>query len=498
MTPMGAEELMSTLVHGVPLGVWLLATGLLCALLSAALLWWLQARKQQLWVRTAQDKEQMLAAQSESLRGQLQQQQLEAVQWKERAAALPRLEEKLQKALAEAQAGAEKAGRLQAQLEAERTAAADKLKLLEEARSALTHQFKALANEIFDEKSQRFTQQNQQNIGALLDPVRQRLGDFQQKIEQFYDSEGKQRSALSEQVRQLLELNQGLSADAQNLTRALKGESKTRGNWGEVVLRRILEQLGLQEGREFEVQPSHSTAEGRLQPDVVIHLPDDRHIVVDSKVSLVDWELYSSTEDEEARKAAMRRHRDSLRQHIKGLSGKNYQDLYALGSLDCVVMFVPVEPALLAVVAEDHSLFEDAWKQHVLLVSASTLFFALRTVAFLWRQDAQNRNALDIANRGEALYDKVQLFIAEMDKLGQHLDRAQNSYEVAKKRLTGAGGVIRQTEMLTELGVKAKKPLPEGWTAETEDAGVAPALSLGGESGPDSGADSVGADKNDA
>lgn len=356
----------------------------------------------------------------------------------------------------------EERARLLAELEHEHRSAGEKIALLEQSRESLSQQFRLLANEILEEKSKRFTEQNKENIGAILDPLRQRLGEFQHKVETFYDTEGKQRSALSAQVRELFALNRSLSEEAHNLTKALKGESKTRGNWGELVLERILETLGLQKGREYEVQVSGQIDGKRIQPDVVIHLPDDRHIVVDSKVSLVDWESANSATDEAERTAAMRRHRDSLRNHIRELSAKNYQQLYGIQSLDCVVMFVPIEPALITVVAEDSGLFQEAWEKHVLLVSSSTLFFALRTVAYLWRQDAQNRNAQEIASRGAELYDKLNGFVIEMEKLGEQLGRAQQSFDTARKRLVdGRGNVIRQAEMLRELGVKAKRPLPE-------------------------------------
>lgn len=361
--------------------------------------------------------------------------------------------------------------RLESQLESERQTAAEKLKLLEDARDTLTQQFKLLANDILEEKSRRFTEQNQQSLGQLLDPLKQKLGDFQTRVEKFYDTEGKERSALSAQVRELFALNRSLSEDAQNLTKALKGESKTRGNWGELVLERILESIGLQKGREYEVQVSATRDGERLQPDVVIHLPDDRHIVVDSKVSLVHWEQATAATDDEDRTRLLRQHRESLRHHIRDLSAKNYQQLYGIGSLDCVVMFVPIEPALLGAVSEDAQLFQDAWHKQVLLVSSSTLFFALRTVAYLWRQDAQNRNAQEIASRGAELYDKLNGFVTELDKLGEQLERASTSYRTARNRLVeGRGNVIRQAEMLRELGVKPRKLLPQDVRDQASDA----------------------------
>ncbi|MEN8720295.1 MAG: DNA recombination protein RmuC [Oceanococcaceae bacterium] len=371
-------------------------------------------------------------------------------------------------------------GRLETQIQADRDQHADKVATLENARERLSEQFKLLASEILEEKSRRFTEQNQQNLGQLLDPLRQRLGEFQQKVERYYDSEGKERSALSAQVRELFSLNRSLSEDARNLTEALKGESKTRGNWGELVLERILESIGLQKGREYDVQVSATRDGDRLQPDVVIHLPDDRHIVVDSKVSLVDWERACSADDDATRQGHLKRHRDSLRQHIRSLSAKDYPSLYGLGSLDCVVMFVPIEPALLAAVADDPQLFQEAWQKQVLLVSSSTLFFALRTVAYLWRQDAQNRNAQEIARRGAELYDRLSHFVEEMDKVGDNLERAQRSFAAARHRLAdGRGNVIRQAEMLRDLGVKSRRELPEDLREQAAESRAPSLLSAG-------------------
>ena len=293
-------------------------------------------------------------------------------------------------------------------LDAERSQAEEKLTLLLEAKETLSNQFKALANDILEEKAKRFTEQNQTNIGLILEPLKSKLQEFQGKVEEVYVQEGKDRTALAEQVRQLMDLNQSLSQDAKNLTRALKGSSKAQGNWGELVLERVLEASGLRKGEEYDVQESHTRDDGsRAQPDVVVHLPEDRHLVVDAKVSLTAYEDFASAETEEDRQRAIKRHLDSIRAHIKGLSDKNYQALYGLKSLDFVLMFIPIEPAFMLGVTHDRELFMDAWQKNVLLVSPSTLLFVVRTVAHLWRQEAQNRNAQDIAKRGAELYDKL-------------------------------------------------------------------------------------------
>ena len=348
------------------------------------------------------------------------------------------------------------------QLEAERRATHDKLALLAEAREALSHQFKSLANDILEEKSRRFAEQNQQSLGQLLDPLRSRLADFQGRVEQFYDAEGKQRSALAQQVHQLLQLNQALSEDAKNLTQALKGSTKAQGNWGELILERVLESAGLRKGFEYDVQENHLRADGsRAQPDVVIHLPENRHLVIDAKASLLAYEEWAHADDEAVRAGAQRRHLDSVRQHIKGLAERNYQQLYALQSLDFVLMFVPIEPAFMLAVTADNQLYSDAWNRNVLLVSPSTLLFVLRTVAHLWRQEAQTRNAQEIAQRGADLYDHLTAFVEELEKVGKNLGQAQDAYQKAFNKLSkNRGNVIRRAEMLKELGIKPAKALP--------------------------------------
>ena len=346
---------------------------------------------------------------------------------------------------------------------AERRQADEKLALLVEAREAMSNQFKSLASDILEDKSRRFTEQNQINLGQLLDPLRARLQEFQGKVEEVYVQEGKDRSALAEQVRHLMDLNLALGTDARNLTRALKGSSKTQGNWGELVLERVLEHAGLRLGHEYDRQESHVRDDGsRAQPDVVLHLPEDRHLVVDAKVSLTAYEEFASTEDDALRPAALRRHLDSIRAHIRGLSDKNYQELYALKSLDFVLMFVPIEPAFMVAVTHDNELFMEAWKRNVLLVSPSTLLFVVRTVAHLWRQEAQGRNAQEIAQRGAELYDRLCAFVEDFEKVGQRLSQAHESYSSARDRLSrNRGNVIRQAQMLRELGVKPTKSLPQ-------------------------------------
>ncbi len=377
-------------------------------------------------------------------------------------------------------------GRLNTQLDAERSQAQEKIAQLRDVRDELSHQFKNLANEILEEKSRRFTEQNRSHLGQLLDPLQQKLAEFQARVETVYDHETRDRTALGEQVRQLMALNQSLSEDARNLTTALKGSSKTQGAWGELILERVLESAGLRKGEEYDVQESHGTEDGERRPDVTVHLPEDRHLIIDSKVSLTAYEEYASAEDDEQRARALKRHLESVRQHMRGLSEKRYQDLYGLRSLDFVLMFVPVEPAFMLAVTQDRNLFMDGWQRNVLMVSPSTLLFVVRTVAHLWRQEAQNRNAQEIAKRGAALYDKLCAFVADLEKAGDQLTAAQKSFEAARDKLgRGRGNAIRQAEMLRELGVKPNKALSaklldaaaddEALLEGPEDAGEDPA-----------------------
>ncbi|MFM8501399.1 MAG: DNA recombination protein RmuC, partial [Fluviibacter sp.] len=385
---------------------------------------------------------------------------------------LPQLEGRLIESEQQLNALNAQVATLTMQLTQERNQSNEKLALLQSAREELTHQFKNLANDILEEKSKRFSEQNQQSLGQLLDPLKTKLQEFQGKVEQVYVQEGKDRSALAEQVRQLMELNKTVSQEANNLTKALKGSNKTQGNWGELVLERVLESSGLRKGEEYDVQESHTLEDGRrLQPDVVVHLPDDRHLVIDAKATLIAYEDYANAEDDKHRDAALKRHLDAVRSHIKGLSDKNYQDLYGLKSLDFVLMFVPIEPAFMLAVTHDRELYMDAWNKNVLLVSPSTLLFVVRTVANLWRQEAQTRNAQDIAKRGAELYDKLAGFVEDMESLGTRLNQAQKDYDGAINKLsTGRGNVIRQAEMLKKLGVKPSKSLPAPMVEIANDA----------------------------
>jgi DNA recombination protein RmuC len=363
---------------------------------------------------------------------------------------------------------------LGATLAAERAAQEEKLALLDDARDRMTHQFRSLANDILEEKSRRFTEQNQSNLGQLLDPLKTRLQEFQSKVDQVYVQESKDRSALAQQVTSLLEMNQRLADEAKDLTQALKGSTKTQGDWGEVVLERILEAAGLRRDHEYTMQETIAREDAsRARPDVILHLPGNRKLVVDAKVSLLDYGTYCASADEALRKHAATRHCASLREHIRDLAARNYHHLPGLETLDFVILFVPIEPAFLLALESDSSLWVHAWEKNILLVSPSTLLFVVRTVAHLWRQEEQARNVQQIAERGAELYDKFAGFVEDLSKLGARIEQTRNAYDAAFDKLTrGRGNLVRQVEMLRALGVQPAKRLPRQLTQQAEDVGI--------------------------
>jgi DNA recombination protein RmuC len=351
---------------------------------------------------------------------------------------------------------------LRTTLESEQKSAQEKLAMLTSARVELSNQFEALANKILEEKSKRFTEQNQANLGNLLNPLKDKFGEFQLKVESLEKENLTGRTELKTQIEQLRTLNERLSQDATNLVTALKGSSKTQGDWGEYVLESILESSGLRKDHEYRVQESFTREDRtRARVDVILDLPEGRHIILDSKVSLNDYNDYCAAEDEMVREAALARHLASVRNHIRDLSLRNYPALFELSSLDFVVMFVPIEPAFMLAISRDGKLWQEAWDRNVLLVSPSTLLFVLRTVANLWRQEQQTRNVQDIVRRGGELYDKLSAFVKDLTDVGKSLDAARATYEDAYKKLaTGRGNAIRQAEMLKSLGVKPSKAMP--------------------------------------
>ena len=367
--------------------------------------------------------------------------------------------------------------RLRAVLEAERRHAEEKLTLLADARQALGEQFENLANRIFDDKGEKLVQRSAASLDSLLKPLGERLKDFQVRVEETYDKESKQRFSLQSEIQKLVEANARMSADALNLTTALKGDSRTQGMWGELVLERVLEAAGLQKGREYDIQVGFDG--GRSRPDVVIRLPEGKHVVVDSKVSLTAYQAYCSAADEPARKRELARHLDSVRAHVKGLAEKNYQSLYGIHTPDFVLMFVPLEPAFALASREKSELFEEAFGRNVMIVSPTTLVVALRTIASIWRYEYQNRNAQELVRQCTALYDKFVGFVADMEEVGQRLGAAQSSYDDAYGKLvSGKGNLVRQVERIRELGLKPSKTLPPHLTDAAIAGGEASAIRL--------------------
>jgi DNA recombination protein RmuC len=361
--------------------------------------------------------------------------------------------------------------RLEASLDSERKQGLGRIESLNEAKEALTIQFKNLANEILDDKTRRFTEQNALSLDALLKPLQTKLTEFKEQVSTSYANESRERFALKSEIERLSALNVKMSDETRSLTQALKGDSKVQGNWGELVLESILESSGLRKGEEYLVQDSHTQVDGsRLQPDIVVRLPEGRHLVVDSKVSITAYARHAESADADTAQIELNAHIQSLRQHIQGLSSKNYSSLYGVGSVDFVLMFIPIEPAFLLALKSTPNLYQEALAKNIVLVCPSTLMATLRTVAHLWRQDHQNKNALEIARQCGALYDKFVGFIDDMEKLGQRIDQAQTSYHDAFNKLkTGKGNLIRTAEKVRELGVKPSKTLPPGLLDSTTD-----------------------------
>ena len=349
--------------------------------------------------------------------------------------------------------------RLEAALDSERKQGLGRIESLNEAKEALTSQFKNLANEILEDKSKRFTEQNVASLDALLKPLQTKLSEFKEQVNTSYGNEARERFALKSEIERLANLNLRMSDETRSLTQALKGDSKVQGNWGELVLESILESSGLRKGEEYLVQDSHTQTDGsRLQPDVVVKLPEGRSLVVDSKVSITAYSRHAEASDTVIAEQELSAHIQSLRQHIHGLSSKNYSSLYGIGSVDFVLMFVPIEPAFLLALKTAPNLYQEALAKNIVLVCPSTLMATLRTVAHLWRQDHQNRNALEIAKQCGTLYDKFVGFVDDLEKLGQRLDQAQTSYHDAFSKLkSGKGNLIRTAEKVRELGVKPSK-----------------------------------------
>jgi DNA recombination protein RmuC len=338
----------------------------------------------------------------------------------------------------------------------------EKIRLLDEAKLQMKAQFEHLATQIFDQKAKTFDEAHTKGLDLLLKPFREQIAQFATQSKEQFIHDAKERQSIKDEILRLKTLNERLSQDAINLTQALKGENKTQGNWGEIVLERILEESGLREGHEYETQNTYSDEEGKkFRPDVIVHLPQNKDIIIDSKVSLVAYDAFIRAENDEDRSHALKQHLLSIHAHIKGLSGKRYEQLSGVRTLDFVLLFMPIEGAFLLALEQDNTFFKTAYEQNIVVVSPSTLLVTLRTIEHIWRSEYQERNAKAIAESAEALYEKLVAFVEDMEKIGEQIGRTQKSYEGAMNKLsTGKGNLIRRVESMRKLGLKPKKLLP--------------------------------------
>ena len=337
----------------------------------------------------------------------------------------------------------------------------EKLQLLQSSKEELSGAFEKLANQLLDQKSAKLQQNQEQFFSQTMQPLKEQLSEFRQRIDKVHETDSRDRVSLMSELNQLKQLNQQMSDDALNLTNALKGNQKFQGNWGEFVLEKVLEDSGLRSGYEYELQAKYYDEKNKLcLPDVVVHLPENKDIVIDAKVSLVDYQRYCEADDETEKQAALKGHIQSINNHIKGLSAKDYENLSGINTLDFVLLFVAIEPAFLLALENDRNLLQRAYDKHIVLVSPTTLLVTLRTVENLWRYERQNNNAEEIAKQAGALYDQCILVHEAMTDVGKHLDKAQQAYESSLKRLrSGRGNVINRIEKLKQLGAKTKKTM---------------------------------------
>ena len=344
-------------------------------------------------------------------------------------------------------------------------------KELEQRQTELRKDFEILATKILEEKSKKFTDQNKENIKNILNPLQEKIQGFEKKVEASQKESISMHSALKEQLLGLKDLNQQMTKEATNLTRALKGDSKMQGNWGELVLERVLEKSGLEKDREYFVQQSFTREDGsRVMPDVVLHLPDSKKMIIDSKVSLTDYERLVNA-DEEKKEMFLKAHTNSIKKHVEQLSDKNYQDLYDIESPDFVLMFIPIEPAFAVVVNEDNSIYNKAFEKNIVIVTPSTLLATLRTIDTMWNNEKQQRNALEIARQAGALYDKFEGLVKDLTGVGKKIDDAKKDYSAAMNKLVdGRGNLITSVEKLKKMGAKAKKSLPEAIIKRAEES----------------------------
>ncbi|RZA02964.1 MAG: DNA recombination protein RmuC [Sphingobacteriaceae bacterium] len=346
---------------------------------------------------------------------------------------------------------------------AQRQRLADQEKSINEIQQKFQLEFQNVAEKLLKEKSKEFVDVNRTNLDTILNPLKENLKAFEDKVDKVYNMEAAERNTMKGVITQLMELNKQISDEAQNLTKALKGDNKKQGNWGEVILERVLERSGLVKDQEYRLQASMTGSDGsRLQPDAIIHLPDDKHLIIDSKVSLIAYERLVNCETEEDRKLFSKAHVESIRSHVHGLSAKNYHDLYQINSPDFVLLFIPIESSFSFAVQLDSELFSDAWEKRVVIVSPSTLLATLRTIASIWKQERQNRNVLEIARLSGAMYDKFVGFVSDMESIGKNIKQSQTAYDNAINKLTeGNGNLTITADKIKKLGAKANKQLDQ-------------------------------------
>ncbi|QIL89100.1 DNA recombination protein RmuC [Microbulbifer harenosus] len=367
--------------------------------------------------------------------------------------------------------------RYQVLVEKGEAALAEQKQQLEQTRAAMTQQFENLANRIFEEKQQAFVRRSEDSLRKSLDPLERQLGDFRKRVEHVYDRENAERNSLLGQIKALREQTQRISDEALNLTSALKGDRKIQGNWGEVVLERLLEESGLQKGREYETQVTFTSDGRRRQPDVIVRLPEHKDLIIDSKVSLVDYERYASAETDEERSQALKQHVNSLRAHITGLNKKAYEQLEGVRTLDFVFIFVPIEAAYMLAMQADPELFRFAYERQIVLVSPTSLMATLRTVENIWRYEKQNKNAEKIAAEAGKLHDQFALVLESLDALGSRIRQADEAYQETYKRLaTGRGNAVKRIDSLRKLGAKTRKQIAADLREKAEDEHRLPAL----------------------
>jgi DNA recombination protein RmuC len=349
----------------------------------------------------------------------------------------------------------------------ERRQALEKLSLVEDAKEAMSHQFKSLANDILEEKSKKFTEQNQVNLGQLLDPLRERMTEFKTKVEEIHLKDTEQQAMLKVELTQLKEANLQMTAEAHGLAIALKGQSKKQGNWGELLLGNVLDRSGLREGIDFKREVSFNTDGGKKRPDVIVYLPQSKHLVIDAKVSLNAYTRYVNAEDDVVRQQALKEHVEAVASRIKELSDRNYYDLPGLNTPEMVFMFIPVESAFSEALRADEALFQRAVEQNVLVATPTTLLTSLNIVRQLWRFEEQNVHTAELADRAGKVYKKLVTFLSSMEGVGKQLDKAQESFNLAMNQLvSGKGNLINQAKDFERLGVSIQSELPENLVAK--------------------------------